>query len=131
MREFALTTKKLKQGDKTMTKYNYEQAMNLLSNGDNSIENEISKLVAQYSNIDETTNENAYEEMAELATKFFALCVNLNTAIMEVSAGTNWASYDYVKYGIEIRDPEQKKVSDLNLFLALIGSEMLIRRMYL
>lgn len=111
-----------------MEKYNYKQAMNILSNGDEIIENKISDLVRQYEAIDEITNKNAYDEMAKLATEFFALNVDLYNAIMVVSPSTNWASYEYVKYGIEIRDPEQKKVSDLNLFLALIGSEMIIRR---
>ena len=110
-----------------MKKYNYEQAMNILSNGNKTIESKISDLIDRYDAIDETTDANAFDKMADLATEFFALNVNLETAIMDVSRGTNWASYDYVKYGIEIRDPEQKKASNLNLFLALIGCETLRR----
>ena len=107
-----------------MAKYNYEQAMNILTNGDKQLENKISDLIDRYDAIDETTDETAFEKMADLATEFFALNVDLKTVIMDVGPGTNWASYDYVKYGIEIRDPEQKKTSDLNRFLVLIGFEM-------
>lgn len=110
-----------------MKKYNYEQAMNILSNGDKSLETKISDLLDRYDAIDETIDANAFDKLADLATEFLSLNVNLVTAIMDVSRGTNWASYDYVKYGIEIQDPEQKKVSKLNLFLALIGCETLRR----
>lgn len=110
-----------------MTKYNYEQAMNILTNGNKQLENKISDLVDRYDAIDETTDESAFEKMADLATEFFALNVDLYTAIMDVSRGTNWASYDYIKYGIDIHDKDQKQTSNLNLFLALIGSEMLRR----
>ena len=114
-----------------MTKYNYEQAMNLLSNGNKVVENKISDLVNSYTEIDERTDSNAFEKMSDLATKFFALNLDLKTAIMDVSRGTNWASYDLIKYDIEIEDPEQKKTSDLNRFLTLVGFEMYRREMTL
>ena len=113
-----------------MTKYNYEQAMNTLSNGNKVIENKISDLVNRYSAIDKVNDSNAFEKMADLATEFFALNIDTKTLLLDVYPGTNWASYDLIKYDIEIKDAEQKKVSDLNLFLALIGSEMLRREMW-
>lgn len=112
-----------------MTKYNYEQAMNILSNGNKVAENEISDLVNRYIAIDERTDPKAFEKMSDLATEFFALNLDLKTAIMDVSSGTNWASYDLIKYDIEIKDPEQKKTSDLNRFLTLVGFEMYRRGM--
>ena len=106
-----------------MNRYNYKTAMNILTNGDKALEKKISDLVNSYDAIDERTDTNAFDKMMDLATEFFSLNVNLKTAIMDVSIGTNWASYEYIKYGIEIKDPDKKKVSNLNLFLALIGSE--------
>ena len=107
-----------------MTRYNYEQAMNTLTNGNKVIENKISDLVKRYSAIDKVNDSNAFEKMADLATEFLALNIDTRTFLLNVNPGTNWASYDLVKYDIEIEDAEQKKVSDLNLFLTLVGSEM-------
>ena len=107
-----------------MTRYNYEQAMNILTNGNKDIENKISDLVKRYSKIDQVHDSNAFEKMADLATEFLALNIDTRTFLLNVNPGTNWASYDLVKYDIEIEDAEQKKVSDLNLFLTLVGSEM-------
>ena len=112
-----------------MTKYNYEQAMNTLTNGNKVIENKISDLVKRYSKIDQVHDSNAFEKMADLATEFLALNIDTRTFLLNVTPGTNWASYDLVKYDIEIKDAEQKKVSDLNLFLTLISYEMLRRGM--
>ena len=111
-----------------MTKYNYEQAMNTLTNGNKVIENKISDLVNRYSAIDQVNDSNIFEKMADLATEFFALNIDTKT-FFDVNHGTNWASYDLIKYNIKIKDAEQKKVSDLNLFLTLIGSEMWRREM--
>lgn len=113
-----------------MTKYNYEQAMNTLTNGNKVIENKISDLVNRYSAIDQVNDSNAFEKMADLATEFFALNIDTKTFLLDVCPGTNWASYDLIKYDIKIKDAEQKKVSNLNLFLTLIGSEMLRREMW-
>ena len=107
-----------------MTRYNYEQAMNILTNGNKVIENKIIDLVKRYSAIDQVNDSNAFEKMADLATEFLALNIDTRTFLLNVTPGTNWASYDLVKYDIEIEDAEQKKVSDLNLFLTLVGSEM-------
>ena len=107
-----------------MTRYNYEQAMNILTNGNKVIENKISDLVKRYSKIDQVHDSNAFEKMADLATEFFALNIDTMNLVLNVIPGTNWASYDLIKYDIEIEDAEQKKVSDLNLFLTLVGSEM-------
>ena len=112
-----------------MTRYNYEQAMNILTNGNKVIENKISDLVKRYSKIDQVNDSNAFEKMADLATEFFALNIDTRTFLLNVTPGTNWASYDLIKYDIKIKDAEQKKVSDLNLFLTLIGYEMLRRGM--
>ena len=112
-----------------MTKYNYEQAMNTLTNGNKVIENKISDLVKRYSAIDKVNDSNAFEKMADLATEFFALNIDTMNLVLNVTPGTNWASYDLIKYDIKIKDAEQKKVSDLNLFLTLIGYEMLRRGM--
>ena len=112
-----------------MTKYNYEQAMNTLTNGNKVIENKISDLVKRYSAIDKVNDSNAFEKMADLATEFFALNIDTKTLLLNVTPGTYWASYDLIKYDIKIKDAEQKKVSDLNLFLTLIGYEMLRRGM--
>ena len=112
-----------------MTRYNYEQAMNILTNGNKVIENKISDLVKRYSKIDQVHDSNAFEKMADLATEFFALNIDTKTLLLNVTPGTNWASYDLIKYDIKIKDAEQKKVSDLNLFLTLIGYEMLRRGM--
>ena len=107
-----------------MTRYNYEQAMNILTNGNKVIENKIIDLVKRYSAIDVVNDSNAFEKMADLATEFFALNIDTMNLVLNVIPGTNWASYDLIKYDIEIEDAEQKKVSDLNLFLTLVGSEM-------
>ena len=107
-----------------MTRYNYEQAMNILTNGNKVIENKISDLVKRYSAIDQVNDSNAFEKMADLATEFFALNIDTMNLVLNVIPGTNWASYDLIKYDIKIKDAEQKKVSDLNLFLTLVGSEM-------
>ena len=112
-----------------MTKYNYEQAMNTLTNGNKVIENKISDLVKRYSAIDKVNDSNAFEKMADLATEFFALNIDIMNLVLNVIPGTNWASYDLIKYDIKIKDAEQKKVSDLNLFLTLISYEMLRRGM--
>ena len=112
-----------------MTRYNYEQAMNTLTNGNKVIENKISDLVKRYSAIDKVNDSNAFEKMADLATEFFALNIDTKTLLLNVTPGTNWASYDLIKYDIKIKDAEQKKVSDLNLFLTLISYEMLRRGM--
>lgn len=112
-----------------MTKYNYEQAMNTLTNGNKVIENKISDLVKRYSAIDKVNDSNAFEKMADLATEFFALNIDTMNLVLNVIPGTNWASYDLIKYDIKIKDAEQKKVSDLNLFLTLISYEMLRRGM--
>ena len=112
-----------------MTRYNYEQAMNILTNGNKVIENKISDLVKRYSAIDQVNDSNAFEEMADLATEFFALNIDTMNLVLNVIPGTNWASYDLIKYDIKIKDAEQKKVSDLNLFLTLISYEMLRRGM--
>ena len=112
-----------------MTKYNYEQAMNTLTNGNKVIENKISDLVKRYSAIDVVNDSNAFEKMADLATEFFALNIDTMNLVLNVIPGTNWASYDLIKYDIKIKDAEQKKVSDLNLFLTLISYEMLRRGM--
>ena len=112
-----------------MTKYNYEQAMNTLTNGNKVIENKISDLVKRYSAIDQVNDSNAFEKMADLATEFFALNIDTMNLVLNVIPGTNWASYDLIKYDIKIKDAEQKKVSDLNLFLTLISYEMLRRGM--
>ena len=107
-----------------MTKYNYEQAMNTLTNGNKVIENKIIDLVKRYSAIDQVNDSNAFEKMADLATEFLALNIDTMNLVLNVIPGTNWASYDLIKYDIKIKDAEQKKVSDLNLFLTLVGSEM-------
>ena len=107
-----------------MTKYNYEQAMNTLTNGNKVIENKISDLVNRYNAIDKVNDSNAFEKMADLATEFFALNIDEKTILLDVYPGTNWASYDLIKYDIKIKDAEQKKVCDLNMFLTLIVSEM-------
>ena len=112
-----------------MTKYNYEQAMNTLTNGNKVIENKIIDLVKRYSAIDVVNDSNAFEKMADLATEFFALNIDTMNLVLNVIPGTNWASYDLIKYDIKIKDAEQKKVSDLNLFLTLISYEMLRRGM--
>ena len=112
-----------------MTRYNYEQAMNILTNGNKVIENKISDLVKRYSKIDQVNDSNAFEKMADLATEFFALNIDTMNLVLNVIPGTNWASYDLIKYDIKIKDAEQKKVSDLNLFLTLISYEMLRRGM--
>ena len=112
------------KGKSNMTKYNYEQAMNTLTNGNKVIENKIIDLVKRYSAIDVVNDSNAFEKMADLATEFFALNIDTMNLVLNVIPGTNWASYDLIKYDIEIEDAEQKKVSDLNLFLTLVGSEM-------
>ena len=112
-----------------MTRYNYEQAMNILTNGNKVIENKISDLVKRYSAIDQVNDSNAFEKMADLATEFFALNIDTMNLVLNVIPGTNWASYDLIKYDIKIKDAEQKKVSDLNLFLTLISYEMLRRGM--
>ena len=112
-----------------MTKYNYEQAMNTLTNGNKVIENKISDLVNRYSAIDKVNDSNAFEKMTDLATEFFALNIDAKTLVLNVIPGTNWACYDLIKYDIEIKDAEQKKVSDLNLFLSLVSCEMLRRGM--
>ena len=112
-----------------MTKYNYEQAMNTLTNGNKVIENKIIDLVKRYSAIDQVNDSNAFEKMADLATEFFALNIDTMNLVLNVIPGTNWASYDLIKYDIKIKDAEQKKVSDLNLFLTLISYEMLRRGM--
>ena len=112
-----------------MTRYNYEQAMNILTNGNKVIENKISDLVKRYSAIDVVNDSNAFEKMADLATEFFALNIDTMNLVLNVIPGTNWASYDLIKYDIKIKDAEQKKVSDLNLFLTLISYEMLRRGM--
>ena len=111
------------------TKYNYEQAMNTLTNGNKVIENKISDLVNRYNAIDKVNDSNAFEKMADLATEFFALNIDTKTLVLNVIPGTNWACYDLIKYDIEIKDAEQKKVSDLNLFLSLVSCEMLRRGM--
>lgn len=113
-----------------MTKYNYEQAMNTLTNGNKLIENKISDLVNRYSAIDKVNDSNAFEKMADLATEFFALNIDAKTLVLNVIPGTNWACYDLIKYDIKIKDAEQKKVSDLNLFLSLVSCEMLRREMW-
>lgn len=107
-----------------MTKYNYEQAMNTLTNGNKVIENKISDLVNRYIAIDKVNDSNAFEKMADLATEFFALNIDAKTLVLNVIPGTNWACYDLIKYDIAIKDAEQKKVSDLNLFLSLVSGEM-------
>ena len=112
-----------------MTKYNYELAMNTLTNGNKVIENKIIDLVKRYSAIDQVNDSNAFEKMADLATEFFALNIDTMNLVLNVIPGTNWASYDLIKYDIKIKDAEQKKVSDLNLFLTLISYEMLRRGM--
>ena len=112
-----------------MTKYNYELAMNTLTNGNKVIENKIIDLVKRYSAIDVVNDSNAFEKMADLATEFFALNIDTMNLVLNVIPGTNWASYDLIKYDIKIKDAEQKKVSDLNLFLTLISYEMLRRGM--
>ena len=112
-----------------MTRYNYEQAMNILTNGNKVIENKIIDLVKRYSAIDQVNDSNAFEKMADLATEFFALNIDTMNLVLNVIPGTNWASYDLIKYDIKIKDAEQKKVSDLNLFLTLISYEMLRRGM--
>ena len=112
-----------------MTRYNYEQAMNTLTNGNKVIENKIIDLVKRYSAIDQVNDSNAFEKMADLATEFFALNIDTMNLVLNVIPGTNWASYDLIKYDIKIKDAEQKKVSDLNLFLTLISYEMLRRGM--
>ena len=112
-----------------MTKYNYELAMNTLTNGNKVIENKIIDLVNRYSAIDVVNDSNAFEKMADLATEFFALNIDTMNLVLNVIPGTNWASYDLIKYDIKIKDAEQKKVSDLNLFLTLISYEMLRRGM--
>ena len=112
-----------------MTRYNYEQAMNILTNGNKVIENKISDLVKRYSKIDQVNDSNAFEKMADLATEFLALNIDTMNLVLNVIPGTNWASYDLIKYDIKIKDAEQKKVSDLNLFLTLISYEMLRRGM--
>ena len=112
-----------------MTKYNYEQAMNTLTNGNKVIENKISDLVNRYSAIDEVNDSNAFEKMADLATEFFALNIDTKTFVLNVIPGTNWASYDLVKYDIKIKDAEQKKVSDLNMFLTFVSCELWRRGM--
>ena len=112
-----------------MTKYNYEQAMNTLTNGNKVIENKIIDLVKRYSAIDQVNDSNAFEKMADLATEFLALNIDTMNLVLNVIPGTNWASYDLIKYDIKIKDAEQKKVSDLNLFLTLISYEMLRRGM--
>ena len=113
-----------------MTKYNYEQAMNTLTNGNKLIENKISDLVNRYSAIDKVNDSNAFENMADLATEFFALNIDAKTLVLNVIPGTNWACHDLIKYDIKIKDAEQKKVSDLNLFLSLVSCEMLRREMW-
>ena len=112
-----------------MTKYNYELAMNTLTNGNKVIENKIIDLVKRYSAIDQVNDSNAFEKMADLATEFFALNIDTMNLVLNVIPGTNWASYDLIKYDIKIKDAEQKKVSYLNLFLTLISYEMLRRGM--
>ena len=112
-----------------MTKYNYEQAIHTLTNGNKVIENKISDLVNSYSAIDEVHDSNAFEKMADLATEFFALNIDTKTFVLNVIPGTNWASYDLVKYDIKIKDAEQKKVSDLNMFLTFVSCELWRRGM--
>lgn len=98
--------------------YNYANALRTIAKNDQNIIKQIEEMLDIYSKFDDNTD---WSEYSNLFDKFIALPINMNLdTIFAVIDGTNYASYETVKYGIK---PKYPKIYNLNMFLTGLSCE--------
>ena len=106
-------------------KYQYHEALHLLAGNDQTVLNEIKKMLKEYARIerydgDETTT--IYDDgCSQLFKQFKTLAKNIKRGVIsEVIKGTEYTSYKVWKYDMK---PDSPRACHLNFFLTAMVSE--------
>ena len=109
-------------------KYTYHEALNILAGNDQTILNEIKKMLREYARIhrydgDETTT--IYDDgCKQLFGRFKILAKNIKRGVIsEVTDGTEYASYRVWKYDMPTESP---RTYILNSFLSAMCAEYML-----